>query len=226
MKKYSFLIIKLATIISGIYAINRFFGNYITLESIQAYQTLLHGYVDTHYILASCLFVLVYVIGTSLGMPLVVLLSLLGGFLFPFTWGLALVLLAFYLHCLLMMSVIRAMLKDLIYERFNEKFKKINEAIDKNGLVYVVFLRTSLVLPSFIINCAAAMTSINIWTFSITSVLASIPILSVLVYSGKMIGDVDTLWDLYSPQLTALLVALALTSASMALFQTWKEKRK
>ena len=220
--KKGILITKIMAAIIAVYSIHFLLKDYITLQSIQAYQHILHGYVNKQFVASSVVFVIVYACATSVGLPLVVLLTLLGGFLFPFYWGLGLVLLAFFMHCLLMISVIRLLFKDSIEKHISQRFKNINSNIEKNGIVYVMFLRTSLVAPSFIVNCAAALTSINIWLFSIVSVICSVPILSILVYSGKLLGSIQSIWELYTTQNLIILLGLACFSGTLLIFKTKK----
>ncbi|MDC0036810.1 VTT domain-containing protein [bacterium] len=222
LPKKGVLIVKIMLAIITLYLIHFTLKDYVTLKNIQAYQHVLHGYVNNQFIVASILFVLVFACATSVGLPLVVLLTLLGGFLFPFYWGLSLVLIAFFIHCVLMISVIRLLFKDSIEKHISQRFKNINRNIEKNGIVYVMFLRTSLVAPSFIVNCAAALTSINIWLFSIVSVICSIPILSILVYSGKLLGSIQSIWELYTTQNLVVLLGLAFASGIMVLIKTKK----
>ena len=149
-------------------------------------------------------------------------MCLASGFLFPVGWALAMVYFSFFWHCFIMIKLIRSLFKDIIHKKFKEKFKSLYENIQQKGIYYVVFLRLSLVTPSFVINCAAAFTNLNASVYSLASMLSSIPILTIFVVSGKKLGEISSLTDLYSHTNLIILVSLAIIAFIPVVLQNKK----
>jgi uncharacterized membrane protein YdjX (TVP38/TMEM64 family) len=221
-KKTVSMVIKIILFVVVVGAINYFFKDIISLKSIQNSQEVLTQKIHNHPILSSVSFVLFFIITTSLSLPLIGLMCLASGFLFPISWALAMVYFSFFWHCFFMIKLIRNLFKDIIHKRFKEKFKNLYENIQQKGIYYVVFLRLSLVTPSFIINCAAAFTNLNATVYSFASVISSIPILTIFVISGKKLGSINSLTDLYNHTNLIILVSLAIIAFIPVVLQNKK----
>ena len=213
------LVFKIGFILVCLGVVNYFFRDLISLESIQASQLVLSEKIGHYPILSSISFILIFVITTSLSLPLIGLLSLTAGFLFPLSWALALVYFSFFWHCFIMIKLIRGLFKDIIETKFKKKFNTLYSNIQKKGLYYVIFLRVSLVTPSFIVNCASSFTSLNATSFSLVSLISSIPVLSILVISGKKLGSINSLLDLYSHTNLIILLSLAFLALLLVIYQ-------
>ena len=74
----------------------------------------------------------------------------------------------------------------------------------------------SLITPSALINCAAALTTINIVTFTLVSWVCTLPIMSIFVYSGRLLMTANSLFDLFSLKFALILVG-CLIMASLPL---------
>ncbi len=195
---------------------------FINLQTIQSYHLPLNIWISNHSFLSSILFIFFFVIITSIGLPFIAIATMSAGFLFGGTWGLSLVLIAFFFHCLLSIIIVRYLFQDHVRQLFGSRLKKINNEIDKKGLFYIIFLRLSLITPSFVVNCAAALTNIHIIPFTLISVICSIPILSILVFSGELFGTITSIKDLYSTQNLIILISLALGSFTLLIIQRRK----
>ena len=124
-----------------------------------------------------------------------------------------------------MVAGVRYFFRDMIMKRYQVELEKINQNIEKNGIYYVVFLRLSLLVPSPIINMAAGLTTINNLLFSVVSTICFIPVISMLVYSGKLLVTINTLWDLYSHQNLIVLLVLASISLGVLWLIRGRDKR-
>ena len=189
--------------------INYFFKDTINLQTIQQSQVFLSEKIQTSPSLSYLIFVVIFIASTSLSLPLIGLLSLTAGFLFPLQWALGLVYFSFFWHCFFMIKLIRGLFKDFIENKFKEKFKSLHNNIQKQGIYYIIFLRLSLITPSFVVNCASAFTNLNATLFSIVSLISSIPILTILVLSGQKLGSINSLFDLYTHTNLIILLSLA-----------------
>tara|TARA_A100001015_G_C14961979_1_gene701323 strand:- start:311 stop:988 length:678 start_codon:yes stop_codon:yes gene_type:complete len=189
--------------------VNYFFKDIISLKTIQNSQGVLSDYITSYPLVSSFVFMSLFIITTSLSLPLIGLLSLTAGLLFPTWWALIMVYFSFFWHCFIMIKLIRGIFRDYIEKKFKLQFKKLYENIQEKGLYYVIFLRLSLVTPSFVVNCASAFTKLRTFTFSIVSLISSIPILTIFVISGKKLAYINSFMELYSHTNLIILLSLA-----------------
>ncbi len=223
-------ILRLIAVIIGVLSvfslINYWAGDIISLERLQLYHQPMKVFVETNFILSSIIFMITFVSLSSLSLPVISLGLLLIGSVFPLVWALCLGFISFFFHCLVMVAGVRYLFRGMITRRYQLELEKINQNIEKNGIYYVIFLRLSLLVPSPIINMAAGLTTINNLLFSVVSTICFIPVISMLVYSGKLLVTINTLWDLYSHQNLIILITLAIASLGLLWVMKQKEKKE
>lgn len=217
--------LKIAAIGLGVGMLHRYVGSYISLETIQRYQQELQAMVLAYGIIGYGGYVLFYVVLTSLSLPFLGLLTLLAGFLFPFWIAMGLVLIGFFCHCFLNLTLVRAYAMPFVRRQFGAPVAALEKKMNQHGLAMVVFLRVCLLAPSFLVNCAGAFTTLNAWLFSLVSLIASVPILTVLVYSGRRLGEISTIKDIFSVEMTSGLVGLALCAGAGFLVSVWRSQQ-
>ena len=211
-KKTIQFLIKIACFLLVVGIFNFFLKDYFSLQTIQQHHVVIKQYVNNHFLLSRLLYVFIYVGLTSLFLPLIAIFSLMGGLMFSFWWAMSLVMISFFFHCFIMTFLVRYFFKEYITSKFKHALEKVNKNIEKKGIWYVVFLRMSSIAPSAIVNCAAAITNMNILVFSIVSVVSAIPALSILVYSGRLLVSIESIFDLYNKTTITILISFALLS--------------
>jgi len=224
-KKTLRLIAVVGGLLSVLSLVNYLAGDTISLERLQLYHQPVKVFVETNFMLSSIVFIVIFVSLSSLSLPVISLGLLLIGSVFPLAWALCLGYVSFFFHCLIMVAGVRYFFRDMIMKRYQVELEKINQNIEKNGIYYVVFLRLSLLVPSPIINMAAGLTTINNLLFSVVSTICFIPVISMLVYSGKLLVTINTLWDLYSHQNLIVLLVLASISLGVLWLIRGRDKR-
>ena len=205
--------IKLILGLSCVAFLYHYLKPFFSLEVIQSHQQLLKQFVAEYRLLSYLLYLTVFVVATSITLPTMTLLTLLCGFLFDFPTAIVLISLSFMTHTATMFISVRYFFRDVVSKKFNTAIKKINKQFDEKGVFYIIFLRMSLVIPPWLINCACALTSINGFVFVLVSWLASMPILMIVLYAGRLLGEIQTLSEIYSIKILGALLTLAFISA-------------
>ena len=100
-----------------IFGINEFF----TLETIKNIKSEISAYKESYPIQIVILFILIYVTGTSLSLPVAGILSVAGGAIFGLAWGIIFVSIAGTLGATTAFMLSRYLFKDLIQQRYGEK---------------------------------------------------------------------------------------------------------
>ena len=157
-------------------------------------------------------FFLVCLLGTALSMPVTGILAVIAGMTFGHAVGLSLTLLACTCGGSLAFLMARYVLHAPIQQRFADQLTQINKGVESDGAFYLFGLRMIPVLPFWLLNLLAALTSIDLRRFFLATLGGMFPLLLLLVHFGTQVQSVErfSVRALLSP---GLLLALGLLAA-------------
>lgn len=185
-------------------------GRYLTLDALQAQQAAVAQWVDSHFVSASLLFVLIYVLSTALSLPGASLLTLGGSAVFGVAWGLLLVSFASTLGATLAFLSARFLLRDWVEQRFGDKLATFQSGMAKEGAFYLLSLRLIPIFPFFLVNLLMGLTPIRVSTYYWVSQLGMLPGTFVYVLAGSELGQLTSTGNILSPDLMVALTLLGL----------------
>lgn len=185
-------------------------GRYLTLDALQAQQVAVAQWVDSHFVSASLLFVLIYVLSTALSLPGASLLTLGGSAVFGVAWGLLLVSFASTLGATLAFLSARFLLRDWVTARFGDKLATFQSGMAKEGAFYLLSLRLIPIFPFFLVNLLMGLTPIRVSTYYWVSQLGMLPGTFVYVLAGSELGQLTSTGNILSPGLMVALTLLGL----------------
>ncbi|HHQ4570007.1 TPA: FAD-dependent oxidoreductase [Aeromonas veronii] len=185
-------------------------GRYLSLGTLQAQQAALAQWVDSHFVTASLLFVLIYVLSTALSLPGASLLTLGGSAVFGVAWGLLLVSFASSIGATLAFLSARFLLRDWVTSRFGDKLATFQSGMAKEGAFYLLSLRLIPVFPFFLVNLLMGLTPIRVSTYYWVSQLGMLPGTFVYVLAGSELGQLTSTGNILSPGLMVALTLLGL----------------
>ncbi|MFM4766618.1 FAD-dependent oxidoreductase [Aeromonas veronii] len=185
-------------------------GRYLTLDALQAQQAAVAQWVDSHFVSASLLFVLIYVLSTALSLPGASLLTLGGSAVFGVAWGLLLVSFASTLGATLAFLSARFLLRDWVEQRFGDKLATFKSGMAKEGAFYLLSLRLIPIFPFFLVNLLMGLTPIRVSTYYWVSQLGMLPGTFVYVLAGSGLGQLTSTGNILSPGLMVALTLLGL----------------
>ncbi len=185
-------------------------GRYLTLDALQAQQAAVAQWVDSHFVSASLLFVLIYVLSTALSLPGASLLTLGGSAVFGVGWGLLLVSFASTLGATLAFLSARFLLRDWVTARFGDKLATFQSGMAKEGAFYLLSLRLIPIFPFFLVNLLMGLTPIRVSTYYWVSQLGMLPGTFVYVLAGSELGQLTSTGNILSPGLMVALTLLGL----------------
>ncbi|MGY3806989.1 FAD-dependent oxidoreductase [Aeromonas veronii] len=185
-------------------------GRYLTLDALQAQQAAVAQWVDSHFVSASLLFVLIYVLSTALSLPGASLLTLGGSAVFGVAWGLLLVSFASTLGATLAFLSARFLLRDWVEQRFGDKLATFQSGMAKEGAFYLLSLRLIPIFPFFLVNLLMGLTPIRVSTYYWVSQLGMLPGTFVYVLAGSELGQLTSTGNILSPGLMVALTLLGL----------------
>ena len=202
----------LATLIAIVLILLLFFDvhHYLTLEYLKSSKDKLHIYYQDNPLLVLGTYFVIYLASTAFSLPGAAVLSLAGGALFGLTAGTLVVSFASTIGATLAMLIARVLLKDWVKNRFASQMTTINSGMLKEGAFYLFTLRLLPAVPFFVINLVMGLTPLRTVTFFWVSQLGMLPATLVYVNAGSELGKIQSIDDIFSPQLIISFVLLGI----------------
>ena len=201
-------------------------GRYLSLSYLQSsHDRLLSLYTGNPWAFRAAFFA-VYVAVASLSLPGAAVLTLAGGGVLGFGWGLLIVSFASTLGATVSFLVARFILRDAVQARFAKRLADINQGLERDGPLYLLSLRLIPVVPFFVINLAMGLTAMRPWTFYWVSQLGMLAGTAVYVNAGTQLASITSLKDVASPGLLGALVLLGLFPLLAKGGVAWLARRK
>lgn len=191
--------------------------NYLSLNSLRAHKEELMALTQSHFYLASLIFLIIYTLSVAISIPGAVFLTLIGGFLFGMVYGTILVVLSATLGATLLFLAVQSALGDVIASRASGWVESMRRGFGDNAFSYLLFLRLIPIFPFWVVNIVPALLGVRLATFVAATFIGIIPGSLVYVSVGNGLGEVLTrqslnLRLLFEPPVLAPLLALAALS--------------
>jgi uncharacterized membrane protein YdjX (TVP38/TMEM64 family) len=226
-KSYIQKIVIVVVIVALIAAFKRFdLGQYLTLSYIKESQEKFQLLYSEHRAAVIAGYMAIYILVTSLSLPGAAIMTLAAGALFGLVAGTIIVSFASTIGATLACFVSRFLLREWVQAKVGDKFKTINEGIEKEGAFYLFTLRLIPIFPFWLINLVMGLTKIPLKTFYWVSQLGMFAGTVVFVNAGKELGKIESLSGILSPMLIFSFVLLGLfpiiTKKLLALYKKKK----
>lgn len=193
-----------------------YFGHWLSLESLAARETELRAFQSQHPLLVFGLAFLIYVAVTGASLPGAAALTLVYGWYFGLWQALLLVSFASTAGATVAFLISRYLFREAIENRFGDRLKSFDSALQREGAFYLFTLRLIPAVPFFVVNAVMGLTSIRTGTFWWVSQIGMLAGTFVFVYAGASVPDLNTLAAdginaVFSPrQMTQIIAAFAL----------------
>ena len=203
-KKYLYLV-ALLTLVIFFYYNNSLFEKTI-LDNISD----LEGYYIQNPIFFMFAYFVVYVVLTTLSLPVALMLGLLSGFIFDLYSAIILISFASSFGATAAMLISRYLISGYINRRFSNEISLINDEVNEHGAYYLFALRMSPIFPFFVINAAFGLTKIKTLTFYLISQLGMLPGTIIIILIGSELNDFLIKGNPFSIDLVIYLTLLGL----------------
>ena len=158
-------------------------ARHLTWDNFEMVRLVAMDYVEKYPYKSPLLYMGIYIIYASLALPGILLLTILGGFLFP------LPLSTFYVICsttfggsILFLSTRRA--SENFLSKKIELFSKIRNGFQQNAAGYMVFLRLVPLFPCWFVTISSALFGVRLTTFIRTTFIGITPCAFLLTSMG------------------------------------------
>ena len=182
-KKYLYLVALLALVIYFYY------NNSLFEKTILDNIVNLENYYIQNPIFFMFIYFIVYIVLTTLSIPVALLLGLLSGFIFDLYSAIILISFASSFGATAAMLISRYLISDYISRRFSNEISLINNEVNEHGAYYLFALRMSPIFPFFVINAAFGLIKIRSLTFYLVSQLGMLPGTIIIILIGSELND-------------------------------------
>lgn len=210
-------------------------GRYFSLAELQRQEATLRGFIEAHEVLGVLAFVLLYMAVAALSIPGALVLTLAGGFLFGIWLGGMATVVGATLGAVILFFAVRTSLGASLRvraERSGGPLRSIMEGLRAGAFGYILTLRLAPVAPFWLVNVAAGLADAPLRPYVLATFLGIMP--ATFIYSGvgagigRIVaqGGEPNLGVILEPLVLGPLVALALLSLGVTLFQRWRASRR
>lgn len=163
---------------------------HISLAELKARRAELSAFVEVHWIASLVVYGVLYTVVVALSLPLALVMTLTGGFLFgPLPGGLA-ALTAATLGSTVSFLACRTAFGDLVTRKAGPTISRLAEGFRKDAFSYLFTLRIIPVAPLLLINVAAGLAEVSTQTFVTASFIGMAPGSFVYAFLGSGLGAV------------------------------------
>jgi uncharacterized membrane protein YdjX (TVP38/TMEM64 family) len=187
-------------------------GDYLTLENLKANRDSLLEYVKHNYISSSLAYIFIYIIAIGLSIPGGAVLTLAGGYVFGTFPAVIYVNIGATGGATLAFLITRYLVGDWVQKRYENYLRRFNQEISAHGPNYLLTLRLIPIFPFFLINVCAGLTRIPLKSFIWTTSLGILPGDIVYSFAGSQLGTINSTKDIFSKNIVAAFILLALFS--------------
>jgi uncharacterized membrane protein YdjX (TVP38/TMEM64 family) len=207
-------------VIVAFYAVDA--THYVNLDSLKANRGALLAFTAQHYAAALALAFVGYVGAVAFSLPVATVLSLAIGFLFGRWVGTALVVTAATVGATLAFLAARYLFAAAARRRAGTLGERINAGISANAFSYLLFLRLVPLFPFFLVNLAAAFTTVRLRTYALATFIGISPGAFVYVNVGRALGRLESATGLVGGETLLALALLGVFALAPIVLRRWK----
>jgi len=179
---------------------------------------------------AVLIFIAVYIVYTFISIPGLIVLDLLGGFLFPQPFSTLMVLFSGTFGATMIFLATKHALGDWLIFKKDGMLYKIKTGFERHQKSYLLFMRLVPIFPLGIVNIALGLLNVRTWVFIWTTAVGLIPASFIYTQVGSGLGKIldeggaISIYSFLNSQIIMALIGIGLL-ALMPIFFKKKEKQ-
>jgi len=194
---------------------------YLNLETLKEKKEALSEFIQGNFLGSASIYFVLYVVVTAVSLPGAAVMTLAGGALFGFWWGVLLVSFASTLGASFAFLASRWVLRDWVSSKFSGMLNKINEGVHRDGPLYLLSLRLIPLFPFFVINLVMGLTAMSVTKFFIVSQIGMLPGTAAYVFAGTQLAEISSMKDILSRDLLVAFTILGVMPLAFKFFVPW-----
>ena len=203
---------------------------YFSFEMLSRHHAALTAWVGEHAVPAALLYMLAYALIVAFSLPIAIVVTPVGGFLFGLTIGALLSVIGATVGSIAVFLAARTAFHDLFQARAGAALARLEEGFRRDSFNYLLFLRLVPVFPFWLVNIVPALLGMKLGPYTLATVIGIIP--GAIVYSsvgaslGMVIdrGEVPDLGIIFEWRILLPLLGLALLALVPVLYARLRGK--
>ncbi len=186
-------------------------GNKLVLQQVQGLSFELKTLFSLHPMLMTIVFCFSFFIVTILYLPFTgVIYALFAGALFGFYTGVVLFSFLVSISYTASYLISKHFFYNFIRSHMGKRGRSIIAEFEKDGVVYLLSLRLTGVVPGVLFNAVMGITRVSVAKFYITTQIGTLPHVITVVYAGSQLLNIVDINSLVSNNFFILIILLSL----------------
>jgi len=165
-------------------------GQYLSFDALAEHRQALSEQVAMHPIMASLVYISVYILVVALSLPGGLVMTLSGGFLFGAVWGTSMAVTGATLGATILFLIAKTSLGDFLLEKAGNTVQKLQAGFEEDVWSYMFILRVVPIFPFFLVNLAPAFLGVPLRVYVVATFFGIIPATFVYALAGSGLGKV------------------------------------
>ncbi len=205
---------------------------YLSYDYFKLVHDDLKRWVAMHAVSSVVVFILVYIVSTALSLPGGLLLSLVGGFLFPIPLSTLYVIIGATIGATLLFFAARTALGDVLHKKAGPFLKKMEKGFQEDAASYLLFLRFVPLFPFWLVNLAPAFFNVRASTYIWTTCVGIAPGAFVFTLAGSGLSAIFesagglSLNAIFNLKIKLALIALAIIALLPIFIKKWRKNAR
>lgn len=200
-------------------------ADYVSLATIKQQSDHFAYLVKHYYVWSSAVYIAVYMGGVFCGLPIVMPMTMLGGYLFGLLKGALYALTGATLGSVAYFLFIRYVLFKKATTKYSDRLARFKNLMLTYGPSYLLFLHFITIIPYVVINTLAGLAQIELPTFIWTTMVGAIPSIFLYSFAGRQLGTIESIRDIMKPHLLLLFLALAIIALIPIIINKWRKPK-
>lgn len=202
-------------------------ANRLLLQQLKDLALQLKFIYDTHPISLTVSFCLVFFITTIMYIPFTgSFFVLFAGLIFGLTKGIILYSFLVSISYTASFLISRHILHNFIRKRMGPRSKAVVKGFEEDGVVYLLSLRFSGVVPAVVVNTALSITDVRILPYYLTTQIGTLPHVIALIYAGSQLEQLQDINRLVPAKFFLIIFILAMMPIVLRIISDYILKKK
>ncbi|MDQ6994661.1 MAG: TVP38/TMEM64 family protein [Mariprofundaceae bacterium] len=205
-------------------------GHYLSFDALAEHRQTLTAQVEAHAVLASLIYMMIYIAVVALSLPGGLMMTLTGGFLFGAVWGAILAVTGATLGATILFLIAKTSLGDFLLAKAGDSIKKLQAGFEEDVWSYMFILRVVPIFPFFLVNLAPAFLGVPLRVYIVATFFGIIPGTFVYALAGSGLGQVFdqgatfSAANIMTPSMMGALVGLGVLALVPVVYKKWQQK--
>lgn len=206
-------------------------NQYVTFEALRENREALLAFVADNAVLAGLIYTLAYVAVAAFSLPVGLVASITGGFLFGSVLATSYIVVGATVGATLLFLAAKTSIGDTLRAKAGPSIRRMEEGFRENAFSYLLILRLVPLFPFFVVNLAPAFLGVSLPVYMSATMIGIIPGSFVYAQIGTGLGSVFqsgqefSAENLITTDIIVALVGLAVLSALPIVYKKLKARK-